>query len=85
MFLQCRFERIVGSPALLRAMVFKIFFEIPFHSPGFWSVSGSFSVTWLSQRVQWEVMAEVLLVSLAQQGCFAVLEFSFKVSVLWFL
>lgn len=39
----------------------------------------------LTEGWQWEVMAEVLLVSLAQQGCFAVLECSFKFSVLWFL
>lgn len=59
-----------------------------FHGHGFWSVSGSFSVTWLSQRGavgEVQLMAAVLLVSLAQQGCFAMLEFSFKCSALWFL
>ena len=50
LFLQRWFERIVGSAALLREMAFKIFFEMLFHGPGFWSVSGSFSVTWLSQK-----------------------------------
>lgn len=50
LFLRCWFERIVGSAALLREVVFKIFFEMLFPGPGFWSVSGSFAVTWLSQK-----------------------------------
>ena len=59
---------------------------MPFHGHGFKSVFWlPFRDVSLAGGWKWEIMMEVQLLSLAEQGCFAVLERNLKLSILRFL